>query len=81
MQIVIDISEDLYREIKQQGIYYSNAWDMGYAIQKGVVLPKGHGRLIDENEAIKSLFDYNKGKKTIGQCINDAPTVLEKEDT
>ena len=48
-------------------------------IAKGHLLPKGHGDLKDHNDIINSLFDFINGKKTIGQCIYDAPTILEAD--
>lgn len=85
MQIVIDIPEHIYSRRYTLGFYGQAITDkiVFDAVKNGTPLPKGHGRLIDENEVIKSLFDYNKGKKTIGQCINDTSTVLgaEKEST
>ena len=81
MQIVIDIPEREYKVICGNNYVAVCACPnlLSNAIKNGTPLPEGHGRLIDENEAIKSLFDYNKGKKTIGQCINDTPTVLEAD--
>ena len=78
MQIVIDIDEDLYREIKQ-GIYYSNAWGMGYAIQKGVILPKGHGRLIDADYLYQKFVSNKCNDSMVLQFIKDEPTVLETD--
>ena len=84
MQIVIDIDEDLYREIKQ-GIYYSNAWDMGYAIQKGVPLPKAHGRLKDIDIFINSLWKHGRVNKKYSDLelvhlLDNIPTVLEADN-
>ena len=49
------------------------------AVLHGTPLPKGHGRLIDADKAIKSLYDFISNKKTIGQCIDDTPTVIEAD--
>ena len=35
------------------------------------------GRLIDTSDLVKSLFDYENGKKTLGQCIDDTPTAQQ----
>lgn len=47
------------------------------AFLNGTALPKEHGTLVDRSEVIKSLFDYKKGKKTLGQCIEDVQTIIE----
>lgn len=38
------------------------------------------GRLISEDAVIHSLIDYTKGKKTLGQCIEDVPTAYDVEN-
>lgn len=35
------------------------------------------GRLINTSDLVKSLFDYENGKKTLGQCIDDTPTAQQ----
>jgi len=35
------------------------------------------GRLIDTSDLVKSLFDYENGKKTLGQCVDDTPTAQQ----
>ena len=35
------------------------------------------GRLIDTSDLIKSLFYYENGKKTLGQCVDDTPTAQQ----
>lgn len=54
MQIVIDIPEEIYEEIKAtKSIYRTGAKVLCNAIVNGKPLPKGHGRLIDA-DAISS---------------------------
>lgn len=54
MQIVIDIPEEIYEEIKTtKSIYRTGAKVLCNAIVNGKPLPKGHGRLIDA-DAISS---------------------------
>lgn len=58
MQIVIDISDEEYEDVKKAGGCY---YDFGKAILYGTVLPKGHGELIDRNEAEKiadKMFEH-----------------------
>lgn len=59
MQIVIDISENIYNliargEESRDFVYKS---DLMRAILEGTPLPKGHGRLKDEDEIIKAIED------------------------
>lgn len=78
-EIVIKIPNSLYanlKKIKGDSIAGKRIID---CVINGTVLPKGHGDLIDRSEAIKSLFDYDKGKKTIGQCIDDVPKIIEAD--
>lgn len=77
MQIVINISEDEYNNIKNYTgflAYYE------YLIKNGVPLPKGHGRLIDESDLMPDS-DYEDGTfyaVSIG-AINGAPTIVEAD--
>ena len=50
MQIVIDIPEEVYGEIKD-GFYDKNLRKMAIAIGNGTPLPKGHGNLIQREDA------------------------------
>ena len=64
MQIVIDIPEEIYEEIKTtKSIYRTGAKVLCNAIVNGTPLPplpKGHGRLVDANELIKSMDSWDK---------------------
>ena len=55
MKIVIDIPEDIYRRLKAGDTNAGNTFHNTAleSISNGVVLPKGHGRLIDVDEEIK----------------------------
>ena len=33
------------------------------------------GEYFKKSDLVRSLFDYMDGKKTIGQCIDDCPTI------
>ena len=54
MQIVIDIPEEEYKDVKKAGGCY---YDFGKAIYYGTPLPKGHGRIADIDAAIKCIKD------------------------
>lgn len=73
MQIVIDIPEEMYQEIKEifkviSGSRRSERFDyiLFDAVNAGTPLPKGHGRLIDASELAKSVCTWLK------------PTVLDE---
>lgn len=68
MKLVIDISEEDYEYIK-------NSNDMNFnAIKNGTPLPKGHGRLIDADELLEEInqFDYYDN-------VREAPTIIEAD--
>lgn len=62
MQIVINLEDEIYEDIKYR--YDKNQLTLGamvleLAILHGEILPKGHGRLVDENHVIAELV-YRK---------------------
>jgi len=61
MQIVINISEESYKNIKEQ-VDKRDYPDMqiGRAIADGTPLPKGHGRLKDADAMIKRITNLTK---------------------
>lgn len=84
MQIVIDIDENVFTRLFANGtedyaIVNDDLFAIVKAIRKGTLLPKEHGELINRSKVIKSLFDYYNGKKTIGQCIDDVPTIIKAD--
>lgn len=89
MKIVIDLPEKTIAHIRSayghgKGFYPLNEEDkkiVNDAIYFGTPLPKEHGDLIDRSEVIKSLLDYYKGNKTIGQCVEDVQTIIEGSDS
>ena len=94
MQIVIDIDDNLYTRLFDNGEEY--AADMRracVAIRKGIPLPKGHGRLVDIDK-VRTELDWlekvtNEGSvveqaahRKLIQCINvvnAASTIIEAE--
>lgn len=94
MQIVINIDENLYTRLFDNGVdNYDDAVDMAKAIRKGTPLPAGHGRLIDadmlDNELNwlekvtneGSVVDQAAHRKLV-QCINvvnTSPTIIEAD--
>lgn len=72
MQIVIDIPEEEYKDFCERYIGSHNT--VINAMCKGTPLPKGHGRLIDENDL--SLMTVHL---IDGVFVCDAPTIIEKD--
>lgn len=73
MQIVIDINENTYNQIRE-GFYEENTGKMAIAIIDGIVLPK-HGRLIDVDVLIKGDCFFETEMD-----LNNAPTILESNE-
>ena len=59
MQIVIDIPDEKYDRLLYQDIISLRSY-----VENGTVLPKGHGRIADMDEAIKCIEDV-EGKDAI----------------
>ena len=62
MQIVIDIDDDMYKSVVNNDAYVLGDVDwilLENAIANGTPLPKGHGRLLDENDILDT--DNNDG--------------------
>ena len=76
MQIVIDIDDNLYtRLFDNGGDDYDYAVDMATAIRKGTPLPEGHGRLIDADALVKSGCYWETEYE-----VTDAPTIIEADE-
>lgn len=83
MQIVINIDENLYTRLFDNGVdNYDDAVDMAKAIRKGTPLPKGHGRLIDA-DSMKRIDAIQRGDfnsiESIRAWIDIMPTVIEAD--
>lgn len=75
MQILIEIPEDVIECAKSSPNYYptyhfEKIWR---AIVNGVLLPKGHGRIIDESQ-VTGTFIWDNGYI---ECY--APTIIEAD--
>lgn len=78
MQIVIDIDEDYYEIIKHE-VSHGHDFKPYTLIANGTPLPKGHGRLIDEDRLYK-VFNRNvSGADAFKQLFDDAPTIIEAD--
>jgi hypothetical protein len=69
-EIVIKIPEDDYRKVQDGRVSVAM---MRTAIRNGTVLPKGHGRMIDESQ-ITGTFTWDNGYI---ECF--APTIIEAD--
>ena len=92
MKIVIDIDKENYKscltsEYARKVIYC----DLVYAIRRGTILPKGHGKLIDADELIKQLemIANDEWNKQVGSSkvledvidiIDDTPIIIEADN-
>lgn len=86
MQIIINISEedlDAIKELKSNG--YASRHEL--RILQGKPLPKGHGALKDADAMINKLCTHEAselfGSITCAEIldfINDAPTIIDKEE-
>ena len=78
MQIVIDIDEDTYNQVSNNDAYVLSEVDyilIENAIANGTPLPKGHGRLIDENDLWPHCIDFCVAYDD----ILSAPTIIEAD--
>ena len=83
MQLVIKISDDTYKYWKEVKPTTSNIYmiDAIEGIINGTPLPKGHGRLIDEEDIalIDEQFYVPSDYYVAESAINDAPTIIEAD--
>lgn len=94
IELVIKIPEKLYTEYLAVQLGRGNGKTFVHtllkAIKEGTPLPKGHGRLIDANKAIREenskLVDFDTiNTKDRSYCryarmiLNDAPTIIAPE--
>ena len=86
MQIVIDIPDFLYQIIQDCKVIEGNNEGnlenvLIKAVENGVALPKGHGRLVDADDI--ALIDeqfYTPSDYCVAErAINDAPTIIEAD--
>ena len=76
MQIVIDISQEIITDIKENYDGYNVLY---CAVKNGTPLPKGHGRLI-ECERLQEVFKRNVvGYAGFKQLFDIAPTIIEAD--
>lgn len=80
MQIMIDIAEKDYQNIKKHPDTITSYLTTVYlydAVREGIPLPKGHGDLIDRQELLKSTLCKTFGLRSVD--IENAPTIIEAD--
>lgn len=70
MKIVIDIPEKIYKELTETAIMVTEVYPstIERALTEGIVLPKGHGRLIDAEDVNKHIVGWVN--------LRDCPTII-----
>ena len=84
MQILVDIDENLYTRLFDNGDeYVADMRRACVAIRKGIPLPKGHGRLIDADSYHTDIKNHYFDDATVIRCteigLNNAPTIIEAD--
>ena len=89
MQVVIEIPEYVKQDFDRateddiHGCYYDYNGIIGRAIQNGVPLPKGHGRLIDVKQIVtedECIWNSDGSCTTITTYdIDSTPTIIEAD--
>ena len=76
MKIVIDIPNEKYKRLP-----YIDQFSLREYIENGTPLPKGHGRIIDENKITKceQVGLIIKNENIIRCLVTDAPTIIEAD--
>ncbi len=70
-EILIRLEDELYEQCKNTKLTEENEgfdFHIIKSVANGIVLPKGHGRLIDENELLKMTESY---KSELGRLKAD----------
>ena len=80
MQIVIDIPHFIYEQILKGHVSKKT---IARIFRNGTPLPKGHGDLIDREEALDEcytiLFDGERFKVVQYETLLDAPSIIEAD--
>lgn len=88
MQIVIDIPKELYDLIQNKldfngDLKQKDIKTLMLAIDDGIPLPKGHGRLIDAREYEQDIRKHYFDNSTVIRCTEIAlfyaPTIIEAD--
>ena len=59
MKLIIDIDEEIYKSIKIGMRNRDDMAEIGEAVETGILLPKGHGDLIDRNDLLANSYSID----------------------
>ena len=80
MQIVINISEKLYDEIKRQSVPLPHVDVLCKSVLNGTPLPEGHGRLIDADALGEKLHGYTEAPYQYALTVfNESSTIIKAD--
>lgn len=92
MKVVIDIPEEAYKLLNNEGVDWLGAEHILNAVANGTPLPKGHGRLIDSDELSNRLLErWEIADKNMEKLVSNVmadivcpivigtPTIIEAE--
>lgn len=87
MKIVIELSDSVFKRVRDDYVNPYEVDEMCAAILDGTILPEHHGRLIDEQQIIDRFkpvekFEYWRiGLDGLVNVLSDAPTIIEGSDS
>lgn len=79
-EMIIKIPEETRARLALGAPYMQDIQSVCYAINKGTILPKGHGRLIDADKLKTHFVSTEQGTDLevyLQPTIIDAPTIIE----
>lgn len=89
MQIVIDIPEETYKNVRMYGTYLNprDKSNLEKALENGTPLPKGHGRLIDMEYLKEHIYQCAINGRPLHMmemhelidCLEEVPTIIEAD--
>lgn len=83
MQIIIDIDKELFNKLPEAELGSNVIEDVLEAVENRTIIPKGHGRLKDENEIKQMIEDAkvkNESSKNFAEnIIRFASTIIEAD--
>ena len=81
MKLVIDIPEAAYKRLQSDsGVEWLDAEHILHAVSNGVLLPQGHGDLVDR-DAIQKAYDCSDMDYSMIDALNDAQIIIEADMT
>ena len=89
-EIVIKLSDEEYEELQSASYYRFDKYTAYIAMKNGIVLPKGHGRLVDIDkidddrmESDNPVIELTTNRECIEAVsldyLNDLPTIIEAD--